>query len=398
MTMLRFQNKGVLEIAAAITLGVNVKEGDTPIGHFGTGLKFAIATLLRTGHRVMVWDGSSMWRMVSRPEIIRGAQFEIVWAVSDDKEHRTGFTTQLGRGWELWQAYRELRCNAMDEGDWSISIEEGDRPSPGPAGRTEIWVTGEGIQQVHAERRRYFIEDAPIAEVHGIGTIHAGESRSIFYRGVAVLQLEKMTQFTYNFTEFTALTEDRTMANTWMLPSKIGRMVAGLQNHEWIARCVLSPDSFMESECTFSGATPSSEFMDVMRRNKTNMRANKHARDLWESMNPTDPVYLDVELDEHEQFQLTNAITTVWKMDADCKIGRNHIQVVADLGEGILGLFSNDRERILISRAAFKMGIEMVAGTIYEEWCHQTKGLKDESRELQNHLLNQLVRCAQRMP
>jgi hypothetical protein len=45
-----FENPGEIDAAAIRTFGVSVKEGENPIGFFGTGLKYAIAILLRTGH------------------------------------------------------------------------------------------------------------------------------------------------------------------------------------------------------------------------------------------------------------------------------------------------------------------------------------------------------------
>src|SRR5258706_14399226 len=59
------------------------------------------------------------------------------------------------------------------------------------------------------------------------------------------------------------------------------------------------------------------------------------------------------------------------------------------LGEGVLGL-AIDGE-IWISRLAFAQGTKMLAGTIYEEWLHISRNLKDESRELQNFLLDRLM-------
>ena len=47
-----FCNAEPIDLNAIAIMGVSVKTGDNPIGYFGTGLKFAIATLLRTAHKV----------------------------------------------------------------------------------------------------------------------------------------------------------------------------------------------------------------------------------------------------------------------------------------------------------------------------------------------------------
>ena len=52
-----FENPGEIDPLAIRTFGVSVKEGDNPIGFFGTGLKYALAILLRTGHQVSMQAG-----------------------------------------------------------------------------------------------------------------------------------------------------------------------------------------------------------------------------------------------------------------------------------------------------------------------------------------------------
>jgi len=48
--MIVFGNDGGLDLQAAMTFGVSAKETNNPFGQFGTGLKYAVAILLRTGH------------------------------------------------------------------------------------------------------------------------------------------------------------------------------------------------------------------------------------------------------------------------------------------------------------------------------------------------------------
>ena len=47
--MITFHSPTILPIEAATTMGVSVKESDNAIGKFGTGLKYAIAGVLRLG-------------------------------------------------------------------------------------------------------------------------------------------------------------------------------------------------------------------------------------------------------------------------------------------------------------------------------------------------------------
>src|ERR1700676_327969 len=107
MSLVVFENPGEIDAAAIRTFGVSVKEGENPIGFFGTGLKYAIAVLLRTGHQVTVTAGLDRYEFGILSETVRGKEFGFV----SMNGQRLGFTTELGKVWELWAAYREIACN-----------------------------------------------------------------------------------------------------------------------------------------------------------------------------------------------------------------------------------------------------------------------------------------------
>ena len=74
--MISFQNNGLIDIAAVTTMGVSVKEGDGAIGYFGTGLKFAIATILREGGEVTLWRGLEKHIFTATLLTVRGEDFQ----------------------------------------------------------------------------------------------------------------------------------------------------------------------------------------------------------------------------------------------------------------------------------------------------------------------------------
>lgn len=49
-----FENPGELDLNALRIMGVSVKQSDSPIGMFGTGLKYAVATAMRLGGSVEI--------------------------------------------------------------------------------------------------------------------------------------------------------------------------------------------------------------------------------------------------------------------------------------------------------------------------------------------------------
>jgi hypothetical protein len=50
-----FQNLGLIDLRAVQIMGLNAKESKNPIGQFGTGLKYAIAVLLRNNCSVSIF-------------------------------------------------------------------------------------------------------------------------------------------------------------------------------------------------------------------------------------------------------------------------------------------------------------------------------------------------------
>ena len=86
--MIVFQNPGLIDLAAVITMGVSVKEGDTPIGFFGTGLKFAIATILRNGGGIELYRGGDKHVFGIEPGTVRGEAFDFVTRLSCPRRRR----------------------------------------------------------------------------------------------------------------------------------------------------------------------------------------------------------------------------------------------------------------------------------------------------------------------
>ena len=58
--MLSFYNAGIINEISITTFGINAKNDDSAIGYFGTGLKYAIAVLLRNGHEIKIKSGLNL--------------------------------------------------------------------------------------------------------------------------------------------------------------------------------------------------------------------------------------------------------------------------------------------------------------------------------------------------
>jgi hypothetical protein len=148
--MIIFENKGELDIRAIKTFGVNSKDDkESAIGYFGTGLKYAIAILLRNGHDISIYTGGVKYDFGVNRSKIRHDEFDIVTMNGEE----LGFTTELGKNWEMWQAFRELNSNTLDEKGTAYKgigcVPQNDR--------TYVTVTGLDFEKLWGDRDHYFL-------------------------------------------------------------------------------------------------------------------------------------------------------------------------------------------------------------------------------------------------
>ena len=79
MKKLWFVTPGAFPLDAFTTFGTNVKPNTTtPIGHFGTGLKYAVAIALRLGGSVTLYTGGAEYGFYLEKKEFRGKVFNTV--------------------------------------------------------------------------------------------------------------------------------------------------------------------------------------------------------------------------------------------------------------------------------------------------------------------------------
>ena len=241
--MIVFENRGEIDPQLIALLGVNVKEGEDPIGWFGTGLKISIACLARWHESIVIQSGLAEFRFDIESATIRGKEFGVLVMRSRYDNLRLGFTTELGKSWEPWMIYRELHCNARDEPEPHV-YESSVFPQP-KAGLTRCIVDGPMIQGAHEARKEFLLLDqTPLHVVEGL-ELYPGPGEKIFYRGIAVQNLNKPSLYTYNITEQVLLTEDRT-AGEWATDPWIAKGLALLPDPTVVDATLLAPDDKME--------------------------------------------------------------------------------------------------------------------------------------------------------
>lgn len=386
--MIVFENDGLIDPLAITTMGLNAKVGENPIGFFGTGLKYAIAVLLRTGHHVSIHRGTEEMVFGVKAHESRGKRFELVTM----NEQPMGITTELGKKWELWQAFRELWCNCTDENGRAFKA---DYYTP-DEGKTAVTVIGGAFARAFDDRTEFILATRPIKTLTGV-QIHPGASRTVFYRGIAVGRFpeNQAPLHTYNVTEQIDLTEDRTVKYDWQVKAIIAKAIHTATDSALIEEAVRAGSGSLEHtlDHTFFGDTPTRQFVETVERvhrthsHDMNQSAVSHAN----AHKPTPPVQVFTP-DEMEREQLDAA--TLFLKGLGYDIEQHPIRFIESLGSGIFGSAAGGE--ISISRLAFMGGTKQLAITLLEEHLHIVTGLKDETRALQERLLHELVTLGER--
>lgn len=377
-----FENSGEIDSRLITTFGVNVKDGDGAIGFFGTGLKYALSILMREGCEVTIQSGLEQHKFGKQSIELRGKPFEFVTM----NDATLGFTTEVGKKWELWMAYRELFCNAQDEGGEVFRADAMPEPREG---FTRVIVTGEKFTDIADNHEKYFLTSAPHLVCERVN-VHKGHAHGVYYRNVLVGKLsERPTLFTYNITGNADLTEDRTLKYSWIVASRIATAVVSSNNVDFVRACVMAKEDFHESVLDYDNDDePSAEFMQIMaslvsdRIGSVSQSAlKKYRKHSGKGAKPEVVI-----LNHIEQAVLEKSKQFCKKIGFDIHY---QILVVESLGADILGMALEDT--IYLSHRTFMIGTKSVAGTIIEEYIHLKHGYADCTRNFQNYVLDKMV-------
>lgn len=388
--MIVFTNPGEIDIRSISTFGVSVKEGTNPIGFFGTGLKYAIAVLLRTGHRVTVMSGETVVNFAVSSQEVRGQAFDFVtMAIGEEKPTPIGFTTELGKQWELWMAYREIACNCKDESGESQYEPYMVDPK---AGHTQIIVQGDEFESIFANSHRFILSDEPLFR-SGTLEVRNRPSLNFFYRGVRVCDLNVQALYTYNELSKIELTEDRTVKSSWAM---MGRIVAGIlvsTDKQFLRSVVTAKEDTFESKLDFHGwgPKPSAEFIEVVGDCIADrmLKVNATALQVWKDATRTEFAPREITLTSVQQRSMDRALDFCGRIGLQIR-DAYPIKVVESLGEGVLGLAENGT--IFIAERVFHLGgTKQLASALIEEYLHLRHGWADLTRELQSFLFEKLV-------
>lgn len=391
-----FSNNSILNLEFLTNFGVSVKEdSDSAIGMFGTGLKYAIAVLMREGHEIKIYLGPKMYTIEIERRKVRNREFEFVVLSDNDGSINLGFTTHLGVNWDVWQAYRELASNTYDE-NGEIELWDNQSDYPLNFDSTHIFVSGDKIVDAYRMHDQIFLDRAtigkPVASSYSV-EVFDRPSNHLYYRGIRAFDLGYTSSILINVLdkEAASLTEDRTIGNQYLVFSHAAEVICKKCSDESFIEKVLSNSCEMTKTFDFSWRVLSEPMKNVIERHihqVDNDVFNQSARKAF-----YDQVGFDadrsniVSLDGVKKKMLETAIKNLSEIGYD--VSKYKIIVVKSFGKNIVGMAKDGN--IYVTLQTFDMGTKFLMSTLLEEFWHLDERLEDCTRAMQNFLFERLM-------
>lgn len=381
--MISFITPTALPIEAATTMGVSVKETDGAIGKFGTGLKYAIAGVLRLCGTVEIFIRGTRHEFTAIEQDIRGRKFRIVHCNGAP----CGFTTELGKHWKPWQLFRELASNTLDEGGrWASGN------APANEGATVIRVSCREVEESGETEAVFRPESTCLVRSTMGAQVYAGSSRHYYYKGIRAGSFDTVAPVTVDVTSG-ELSEDRLLdlstvqsELSWAFRSAThfdeGLLLSVLQQHDpgdfWVKNT--SYYHFKDCELPKGVIAFLAERPKFVMHPGLKMALNTHFKRgglaRWEEV-PMTARYADL-------LRRGEAVCEAVGVDP---IPKDKVHFTRDLGDAELAVTCLDTRHVWFSTKLVMLGEgEFLAGYV-EEALHAMTGLRDCTREFQNALL-----------
>lgn len=375
MKQVVFRNKGLIDLRGITTFGVSAKECEDPIGKFGTGLKYAIAVCLRHEQCITLWRGKEKIVFTTRKEEMRDKEFHRVYMNNEPLP----FTTELGKEWPLWAAYRELHCNTVDEPRALIAS---DIDGHATMGYTTFVITGEVFHDLYEERDTIILDSKPLYILPGL-EVHEGDKtcKWIYYMGVRAHKLDRPSIYRYNLTAADIkLTEDRTLSNWYDVHRALAE---GLTKSVFIGliRTILeASEEYFESSIDFGWCfqEPGKTFNEVVVKYVSSSHYsgpaggyqgghNKTARTLYEKYHPTKDKPSELPREDYttDEKSVIVAVVNFWS-NLDLSITPGDILI--ENGKYTSHDVQVYKDKFYIRRDEFKKGPRHIACLVYQQY------------------------------
>lgn len=387
-----FHNPGTLDIRAFTKIGLSAKDKPDAIGYFGTGLNNAIAVILRHGATIRVFTDGNTYRFNTQPATFRNKEYGAIYYKKNNEQWiELPFTLHYGANWKLWQAYRELYTNAIDEGG---GVFRDNTFIPKDKSETYIIVDDPAFAEIASKHDEYFLSDklkviaSDNQEVEA-RTLHPTAPKNVYVRGVAAHTMDKRGLYTYNIiARENMLTEDRTLSNYHIFERMVQWLWVQMMGAETLRESLLSlREEHFEYHWTYTFWSPSDTFMSVVKELIKDARSvPAWAIHEYHKRAPKEDIIAVMEVQSHEAKMVQRAVSILNRYGL--AITYDEIKIAPSLPNDALGLcFRGDQ--IYLSHEAIMRGEQFILSTLYEEALHKYRKFQDTTRRFQDYLLEQ---------
>jgi hypothetical protein len=254
------------------SMGDSSKRGDeSTLGQFDSGLKYAIALLLRNnvGMSIKTYDDDGLLNVYTFSTNVKkcpntSKEKELIDInyidYSDDTSGviETGFALQMGYNWSLWMALRELYSNMLDE-KGSICEEQDEFIIARGTIITLEFDEDNEFYNVWQNRHLYINEKEPLFKVSS--SVECLENKEgylrIYKNNILVYEdKEKPSRFAWNI-HFGDIDERRILSNLYSIEQSIASAIQNTTNEDFL-KGIIAPyfqteeKEFLSANCGYS--------------------------------------------------------------------------------------------------------------------------------------------------
>lgn len=407
---LKISNLGEIDPIAFSLLGASTKREDrSKIGFFGSGLKYAIAVLLREKIPFTVYSGNKKIEINTKSTKLRDKRFNLIQI--DGKP--TSLTTEMGPTWKPWYAIREIFCNAIDEEGHEIGL----AGEPQPVEGSTVFYIGinSKLKEVLNDWNYYFSEKRSDMIHSDIDVkFFQGSKQTIVYRkGVQVYTASQRSLFHYDCKDL-VINESRVLESDWELKYNVCKQLARHATVEMISEFFRNYRDSIEENFYWEHMDHSfnknwitaiddqwlvpSEFAGNFLEEMAEKRCLLLPKKLIDSLVNTFSTKIKVigivneegevlrEADQKQKDYINEAVVFLNKAGINISYP---IKIIDFKAKNVLGRAKN--ETILLSPKLFTLGKKMIVSTILEEYSHLDTGYGDGTRSMQDFLFTKIV-------
>jgi len=241
------------------SMGDSSKRDDpNTLGTFDSGLKYAIALLLRSyvdlSIEVVGGDKFTFSTYMEKCEATGKTKELIKVILNDELEVQTGFAKALGFNWELWMSLREIYSNMLDEKGYYI---EGELPSGIQEGTITTLEFDEDNEfyEVWQNRHLYINEEEPLFKISPKTEVLENKEGfiRIYKHNILVYEdRETPSLYAYNI-KFGEIDERRILSNVYSIKSSIVSDIMCTNNREYLETIIKAESPFDEEKEFLNG-------------------------------------------------------------------------------------------------------------------------------------------------